>query len=173
MRNVVKGLALSAAVIAVIGGTISAAAVPPTKDVHVDEGWFTLVFTDEVGLTIPGCEGFSEEMVSESATELTYRNRAGVDVKGVLHGKFLGTITNSVTGQTFRDHSTFTETYDLVEGTTTVSGSSYHYIVKGQGQVFAEVGHKITIDETGEISFQAGQDDFVQSDVAGICEALS
>ncbi len=34
MRNVVKGLALSAAVIAVIGGTISASAVPPTKDVH-------------------------------------------------------------------------------------------------------------------------------------------
>jgi hypothetical protein len=173
MRNVVKGLVLSAAVIAVIGGTISASAVPPTKDDHVDEGWFTLVFTDENDVTVPGCEGFSEEMVSERATELTYYDRAGVAVKGVLHGKFLGTITNSVTGQTFRDHSTFTETYDLVEGTTTVSGSSYHYIVKGQGQVFAEVGHKITIDETGEISFQAGQDDFVQSDVAGICEALS
>ena len=172
MRNVLKGLALSAAVIAVIGGTISASAVPPTKDVHVDQGWFTLVFTDEVGLTIPGCDGFSEEMVSERATELTYYNKAGVAVKMVLHGKFLGTITNP-TGETFRDHSTFTETYDLVEGTTTVSGSSYHYIVKGQGQVFAEVGHKITIDETGEISFQAGQDDFVQSDVAGICEALS
>jgi len=168
MRNVVKGLALSAAVIAVIGGTISASAVPPTKDVHVDEGLFTLVFTG-----VPGCEAFSEEMVSERATEFTYHNKTGEDVKGVLHGKFLGTITNSVTGQTFTDHSTFTETYDLVEGTTTVSGSSYHYIVKGQGQVFAEVGHKITIDETGEISFQAGQDDFVQSDVAGICEALS
>jgi hypothetical protein len=168
MRNVVKGLALSAAVIAVIGGTISASAVPPTKDVHVDEGLFTLVFTG-----VPGCETFSEEMVSERATELTYHNKAGEDVKGVLHGKFVGTITNSVTGQTFPDHSTFTETYDLVEGTTTVSGSSYHYIVKGQGQVFAEVGHKITIDETGEISFQGGQDEFVQSDVAGICEALS
>ena len=168
MRNVMKGLALSAAAIAVIGGTISASAVPPTKDVHVDEGWFTLVFTD-----VPGCEAFSEEMVSERATELTYYNSAGEAVKAVLQGKFLGTITNSVTGETFRDHSTFTETYDLVEGTTTVSGSSYHYIVKGEGQVFAEVGHKITIDETGEISFQAGQDDFVQSDVAGICEALS
>ena len=47
MRNVMKGLVLSAAAIAVIGGTISASAVPPTKDVHVDEGWFTLVFTDE------------------------------------------------------------------------------------------------------------------------------
>jgi hypothetical protein len=168
LRKVMKGLVLSAAAIAVIGGTISASAVPPTKEVHVDEGWFTIDFTG-----VPGCEAFSEEMVSERATEVTYHNRAGEDVKGILHGKFLGTITNSVTGETFRDHSTFAETYDLVEGTTTVSGSSYHYIVKGQGQVFAEVGHKITIDETGEISFQAGQDDFVQSDVAGICEGLS
>lgn len=173
MRNVLKGLALSAAATAVIGGTISASAVPPTKDVHVDEGWFTLVFTDQNDVTLPGCEAFSEEMVSERVTELTYYNRAGEAVKAVLHGSFLGTITNSLSGETFRDHSTFTETYDLVEGTTTVSGSSYHYIVKGEGQVFAEVGHKITIDETGEISFQAGQDDFVQSDVAGICEALS
>jgi hypothetical protein len=168
LRKVMKGLVLSAAAIAVIGGTISASAVPPTKEVHVDEGWFTIDFTG-----VPGCEAFSEEMVSERATEVTYHNRAGEDVKGVLQGKFLGTITNSVTGETFRDHSTFTETYDLVEGTTTVSGSSYHYIVKGQGQLFAEVGHKITIDETGGTSFQAGQDDFVQSDVAGICEALS
>jgi hypothetical protein len=167
MRNVLKGLALCAAAIAVIGGTISASAVPPARDVHVDEGWFTLVFTG-----VPGCEAFSEEMVSERATELKYYNSAGEAVKEVLQGRFLGTITNSVSGETFRDHSTFTETYHLVEGTTTVSGSSYHYIVKGQGQVFAEVGHKITIDETGEISFQAGQDDFVQSDVAGICEAL-
>jgi hypothetical protein len=168
MRNVMKGLAVSAVAIAVIGGTMSASAVPPTKEVHVDEGWFTIDFTG-----VPGCEAFSEEMVSERATELTYFNKAGEAVKAVLQGRFLGTITNSVTGETFRDHSTFTETYDLVEGTTTVSGSSYHYIVKGQGQVFAEVGHKITIDETGEITFQAGQDDFVQSDVAGICEALS
>ena len=53
---------------------------------------------------------------------------------------FFGTITNSVSGNAYRDHATFTETYDLVNGTTTVSGQSYRYIVKGQGQVFAEVG---------------------------------
>lgn len=173
MRNVTKAVLLGAIALMTIGGSIPASAVPPTKVVHVNEGWFTLVFTDEDGQTIPGCEGFSEEMISERATEVTYYNKAGVAVKGVLHGDFLGTITDSLTGQTFRDHSTFTETYDLVEGTTTVSGPSYHYIVRGKGQVFAEVGHKITIDETGEISFQAGQDDFVESDVAGICEALS
>jgi len=172
MRNVLKGLAAGAVLIAVIGGTISASAVPPTKQTHADEGWFTLVFSDEAGATFNGCEGFSEVMNSERVTEFTYYNKAGVAVKGVVHANFFGTITGP-TGKTFRDHSTFTETYDLVNGTTTVSGQSYHYIVKGKGQVFAEVGHKITVDATGAISFQSGQDDFVESDMEGICAALS
>ena len=33
-----------------------------------------------------------------------------------------------------------------MKGTTTVYRFSYHYIVEGQGQVFAEVGHKISDD---------------------------
>jgi hypothetical protein len=172
MRNVTRGVVLGAIVLTLIGGSIPASAIAPTKHVYVDEGWFTVVFTDEFDVVLPGCEGFSEEMVSERATEFTYFNKAGVAIKGVLHGSFLGTITNA-DGDTFRDHSTFTETYDLVKGTTTVSGSSYHYIVKGKGTVFAEIGHKITIDATGEVSFQAGHDDFVQQGVQGICEALS
>jgi len=172
MRNVTRGVVLGAIVLMLIGGSIPASAMAPTKHVYVDQGWFTLVFTDENDVTIPGCEGFSEEMVSERVTEFTYYNKDKVAIKGVLHGSFLGTITNA-DGDTFRDHSTFTETYDLVKGTTTVSGSSYHYIVKGQGTVFAEIGHKITIDATQEVSFQAGQDDFVQLGMQGICEALS
>jgi hypothetical protein len=172
MRNVLKGLAVSAVAVAVIGGTISASAVPPTKNTYKDEGWFTLVFQDEAGVTFDGCDGFSEEMNSEKITEFTYYDKAGVAVKGVLHANFVGTITGP-DGTTYRDHSVFTESYDLVNGITTVSGPSYHYIVKGKGQVFAEVGHKITIDATGEIVFQAGQDDFVQQDMEGICAALS
>jgi hypothetical protein len=172
MRHLLKGLAVGAVAIAVIGGTISASAVPPTKQTYRDEGWFTLVFSDENSLTYTGCDGFSEEMNSEKISEFTYYNKAGVAVKGVVHANFYGTITNA-DGKTFRDHSVFTESYDLVNGTTTVSGPSYHYIVKGKGQVFAEVGHKITIDESGEIVFQSGQSDFVEQDMEGICAALS
>ena len=173
MRSVTRGVVLGAIVLMVIGGSIPASAVPPTKHVYVDEGWFTLVFTDENDVTIPGCEGFSEEMISERVTEFTYYNKDKVAIKGVLHGSFLGTITNA-DGDTFRDHSTFTETYDLVKGTTTVSGSSYHYIVICE-LMFTKVmkARKITIDATGEVSFQAGQDDFVQQGMEGICEALS
>ena len=43
----------------------------------------------------------------------------------------------------------------------------------GEGQVFAEIGHKVMVTSTGRSSFQAGQDDFVQQDMQGICEALS
>ena len=172
MRNVTRGVVVGAIVLMVIGGSVTASANAPLKEVFVDQGLFTLDFTDGNSAIVPGCEGFSEEMVSERATEFTYFDKAGVEVKGVLHGSFVGTITNA-DGETFRDHSTFTETYDHVNGTTTVSGSSYHYIVKGDGTVFGEIGHKITIDETDEISFQAGQDDWVQQGIAGICEALS
>ena len=173
MRNLLRGLTLSLIALAVAGGAIPATAVAPTKNTYVDEGWFTLVFTDEAtNAAFTGCEGFSEVMNSERVTELTYYNKAGEAVKGVLHANFYGTITNA-DGKTFRDHSVFTESYDLVNGTTTVSGPSYHYIVKGKGQVFAEVGHKITIDETGEIVFQAGRSDFVEQDMEGICAALS
>ena len=172
MRNLLKGIATSAVVLALIGGTISASAVPPTKQTHKDEGWFTLVFADENDMTYTGCDGFSEEMNSEKITEFTYYNKAGEAVKGSVHANFNGTITNA-DGETFRDHSVFTETYDLVNGTTTVSGPSYHYIVKGDGQVFAEVGHKITVDATGVVSFQAGQDDYEATGMEGICAALS
>ena len=48
-----EGVVLSAIVLIVIGGSISASAVPPTKQIYVDEGWFTLVFTDESDVTIP------------------------------------------------------------------------------------------------------------------------
>jgi hypothetical protein len=173
MRNMLRGLAVGLVALAIVGGTIPASAVPPKKTTHVNEGWFTLVFTDETTKApFSGCEGFSEVMNSERVTEFTYYNKAGAAVKGVLHANFYGTITNA-DGKTFRDHSVFTERYDLVNGTTTVSGPSYHYIVKGKGQVFAEVGHKITIDATGEIVFQSGQSDFVEQDMEGICAALS
>lgn len=173
MRNLLRGLATGLVALAIVGGAIPASAVQPTKSTYVNEGWFTLVFSDETTKTaFAGCEGFSEVMNSERVTELTYYNKAGEAVKGVLHANFYGTITNA-DGTTFRDHSVFTESYDLVNGTTTVSGPSYHYIVKGKGQVFAEVGHKITIDATGEIVFQSGQSDFVEQDMAGICAALS
>ena len=173
MRNVTRGVVLGAIVLMVIGGSIPASAkAHRTKEIYIDEGWFTLVFTDENDVTIPGAKASPRRWTPSASRSSPTSTRTGVAIKGVLHGNFFGTITNA-DGDTFRDHATFTETYDLVKGTTTVSGSATTTSWRARGQVFAEVGHKITIDATGEVSFQAGQDDFVQQGMEGICAALS
>jgi hypothetical protein len=153
----------------VVGGAVPASAKAPVKETNRNEGWFTLP-----DIT---CDGFTltEVMNSEMIHVTTYFNRAGTPIKESIKANFFGTITNSVSGNTYRDHSTFTETYNLVKGTTTVSGQSYHYIVKGQGQVFAEVGHKIFVTGTDppEILHQGGQDDYVNDpDLLSLCDHL-
>ena len=58
--------------------------------------------------------------------------------------------------------------------TTTVSGISYHYIVGGRGQVFAEIGHKIFVTDTFEVIFQGGQDDLASDpDLLSLCEFMA
>jgi hypothetical protein len=168
MRTVLKGLALSAVVIAVIGGTIPASAKPPLKEVFVDEGWFTLPDI--------GCSGFTltEVMDHEAITVTTFFDKAGDPVKIATRANFFGTITNTLTGDTFRDHASFTETVNLAKETTTVNGISYHYIVGGQGQVYAEIGHKIMVTETGEVIFQGGQDDLASDpELLSLCGSMA
>jgi Ca2+-binding RTX toxin-like protein len=168
MRNVMKGLVLGAIALMVIGGSIPASAKAPLKEVFVDEGWFTLPDI--------GCTGFTltEVMDSESVQVTTFYNKAGDEIKVAMRANFFGTITNTLTGDTFRDHASFTETVNLVKGTTTVNGISYHYVVGGQGQVFAEIGHKIMVTATGEVIFQGGQDDLASDpDLLSLCEFMA
>ena len=153
MRNVTRGIVVGAIVLMVVGGSVPTSAKASLKEVFTDEGWFTLP-----DIT---CNGFTltETMDSEAITVTTFFNEAGDPIKIATRANFFGTITNTVSGRTFRDHASFTETMNVPEGTTTVNGISYHYIVGGKGQVYAEVGHKITVSETGEVIFQGGQDD--------------
>jgi len=79
-----------------------------------------------------------------------------------------------VSGHTFRDHASFTETINVPKGTTTVSGVSYHYIVGGMGQVYAEVGHKISVTATGEVILQGGQNDLASDpDLSSLCDSMT
>lgn len=168
MRNVLKGLVMTAVALAMIGATIPAYAKAPLKEVFVDEGWFTLP-------AIP-CASFTltEVMDSESIQVTTFFNKAGAPVKVATRANFFGTITNTATGETFPDHASFTETVNIPTGTTTVDGVSYHYIVGGQGQVYAEIGHKISVAASGEVIFQGGQDDLASDpDLATLCVGLA
>lgn len=168
MHNVLKGLVMMAIALAMIGATIPAQAKAPLKEVFVDEGLFTLPDIPCVGFTL------TEVMDSESIQVTTFFNKAGVPVKVATRANFFGTITNTTTGETFRDHASFTETVNIPAGTTTVNGVSYHYIVRGQGQVYAEIGHKISVTATGEVTFQGGQDDLASDpDLATLCVGLA
>jgi hypothetical protein len=151
----------------VVVPAMPASAQAPFKETFVDEGIFTLP-----DIT---CSGFvlHEDMVSENVKTTTFFDNAGDPVKVATQANFFGVITNSATGNTTRDHSTFTETLDLAAGTDIVSGASYHYMVAGNGEVYAEVGHKILVTDTGEVTFQAGQDDFTQTDLEGLCAPLA
>jgi len=113
-------------------------------------------------------------MDHEAITVTTSFNETGDSVKIATRANFLGTVTKTLTGDTFRDHASFTETMNLVNGTTTVNGISYHYIVGGQGQVFAEIGHKIFVTDTFEVIFQGGQDDLASDpDLLSLCEFMA
>ena len=168
MRDVARGVVLGAIALMVIGGSVPASAKAPLKEVFTDEGWFTLP-------DIP-CNGFTltETMNSEAITVTTFFNKAGDPIKIATRANFFGTITSTVSGHTFRDHASFTETMNIHKGTTTVNGISYHYIVGGMGQVFAEVGHKISVSATGEVTFQGGQDDLASDpDLLSLCDSMT
>ncbi len=170
MRNVLKGLVVTAVGLAMIGATIPAYAKAPLKEVFVDEGWFTLPDISCGG----GSFTLHEVMDSESVQVTTFYNKAGDPAKIATRANFFGTITNTATGETFPDHASFTETVNTPAETTTVSGVSYHYIAGGQGQVYAEIGHKISVTASGEVTFQGGQDDLASDpDLATLCLGLA
>lgn len=168
MRSVQRGLVMSVIALAMIGATIPAYAKAPLKEVFLDQGIFTLP-------DIP-CGSFTltEVMDSESVMVTTFFDKAGDPAKVATRANFFGTITNSATGETFRDHASFTETENIPKGTTTVNGVSYHYIVSGHGEVYAEIGHKISVTATGEVTFQGGQADLASDpDLASLCVSLA
>jgi len=168
MRNVTRGIVVGAIVLMVVGGSVPTSAKASLKEVFTDEGWFTLP-----DIT---CDGFTltETMDSEAITVTTFFDKVGDPIKIATRANFFGTITNTVSGRTFRDHASFTETMNVPEGTTTVNGISYHYIVGGKGQEYAEVGHKISVSETGEVLFQGGQNDLASDpDLLSLCDSLT
>lgn len=169
MRNMLKGLVMTTVALAMIAATIPAYAKAPLKEVFVNEGWFTLpdiICGDNFTLT--------EVMDSESIQVTTFFDKAGDPVKVATRANFFGTITNTATGETFPDHASFTETENIPAGTTTVNGVSYHYIVGGHGQIYAEIGHKISVTASGDVTFQGGQADLASDpDLDTLCVGLA
>lgn len=168
MRTVVRRFGAPLAIaIAVLAGTWPAVAGAPVKETFIDQGL--------VALPDINCHGFklTEVTDSELVVVTTYTDNAGTPIKVTIKANFFGTITNSKTGETFRDHVAFTETHDLLAGTVSISGSTFHFVESGEGIVYTEGGLKILVEADGTVTFNAGPDDNTQTGLQGLCEPLS
>ena len=165
MRKLMKGVVLGAVALMVIGGAIPASAKGPVKETFIDEGIYTMPDID------CGTFWLTEQMVSEKVQVATYVDSAGAPTKTVTKADFLGTVTNSSSGHTFRDHASFVETVDYVAGTTTVVGVSYLFVIKGMGGLRRGRLQGSTT-ATGEVITQYGPNDYEEFGLEGLCNVL-
>ena len=64
---------------------------------------------------------------------------------------------------------------DRIDGTTGivyVSGPSFKIRVPGYGLIFAETGHIVVDENTGQVLFDSGHNQFVDQDLAAVCNYL-
>lgn len=84
------------------------------------------------------------------------------DVAGnIVHVKdtyvFHGQLTNSLTGQVFKDHRAGQENVDFRDLTYTLTGSTFHLINPGEGTVFHDAGKIVINIVTGQVLWQSGK----------------
>jgi hypothetical protein len=100
-------------------------------------------------------------------------DREGNLVQVVEHIFGVDRLYNSVTGKSLKPASfNQGETVDIVEGQVKVSGVIFRITVPGSGAVFLDVGRFI-IDFDEGLVFLAGQHQFFEGDLDGLCAALS
>lgn len=143
----------------------AAAAAPPEIVFLEDQGLF--------GLPNLNCDGFDliYTPVDERATQITYFDREGNPSRIRITFQVKGLLTNSVTGETFRDHAAGVLEFNLLTGTISISDLSFNYHSPGEGVLFLEAGRRV-VDANGDLVFSAGPIDFVEEGFDGICAAL-
>lgn len=156
-------LATALAVTTLPAMAFPALAVPPTVETFVEQG------EDEV---IAECDGFvlTEDFL-ETGTTRTFFNRQGDPVRALITVKFVGVITNSASGNTYRDPGYFSIIQDLRTGTETTVGLYFNIVVPGVGPVVADRG-RIVFDANGDVVFQAGPHQILGGDDVDFCELL-
>jgi hypothetical protein len=115
------------------------------------------------GFTLDG-EGTDQIMVA------VFYDKEGNPVKTQLHIRYAGTLTHSVTGETWRDpqYAMFQE--DLLKGTASYVGLIYRITVPGKGVVVIDAG-RVVFSEEGVI-FEAGPHQVLNGGDQVLCAAL-
>jgi hypothetical protein len=113
-------------------------------------------------------------MISETLTLRTFYNQQGEVDHVQFHVSFFGEITNSATGETFRDHVAAS---GVSEGPLEIHrGLGFNIVRPGQGPVFQLVGRRF-VEAEGNVVARPGPADItsaVQTEDfrAAICAAL-
>lgn len=134
----------------------------------------TFEFRDEV--LVFDCGNFDAIFVDDITGRVTtYFDKDGNPERFQAHFRFDGTVTHSVTGQSFRDQAAVNSSGpwppDNEEKDEAHMGVSVHITVPGEGLIALRVG-RIVRDEEGIPIFVAGQNlETLYGDV--VCEGLS
>lgn len=163
LRVLLPGLAVG--VVSMFGTAASAWAVPPVQiagsiqgnDPIADCGTFEV--WDEFTLNFRGTEHYDQD---------------GDLVRVVEHLLGVDRLYRPDTGKSLRPASfNQSETVDVVEGQLKVGGVVFRITVPGSGAIFLDVGRFIIDLDDDSLVFLAGQHQFLEGDLDGLCAALS
>jgi hypothetical protein len=123
-----------------------AAATPPSVETFHEEGEFELADCGTFLLT---------ETFTQDVRITTFFNEQGEAVSVAIHVNFVGVITNSASGNTYRDPGHFLIVHDLTTGEETDAGVVFNTTVPGLGPVLHDTG-KVVFDANGDVTFVGG-----------------
>jgi hypothetical protein len=110
------------------------------------------------------------ETFTDVNTFITFFDASGNPVRVEFHDNFDGVITNSASGNTYRDPGHVTIVFDVVDGSVTFRGEFFAIVAPGVGIVVQDTG-TLTFDADGNIIFQAGPHQMLTG-TADLCSVL-
>jgi hypothetical protein len=157
-------LTLLLGLIAMLAFAGTAAAVQPTtttQQLHRSSPHF---------LSCPGFDVVADFDLTRVST--TFYDSNGNPIRVARHLGYTGTLTNPLTGKSLPDEGNVLITIDLVAGTTTFDGKGRVDTVPGLGVVF-HVSGRMMFDAQGDLVFEAGPHDDLDSNLGGLCGYLA
>jgi hypothetical protein len=117
------------------------------------------------------CDGFTLDGAGTDQYRVAvFYDKDGSPVRVQVQIRYDGTLTHSVTGETWRDPQYAMLQSDLLKGTDTFVGLIYTITVPGSGLVYIDAG-RITFSEAGVI-FEAGPHQSLNGSEQLLCEVL-
>jgi hypothetical protein len=117
------------------------------------------------------CDGFTLDGAGmENYRVAIFYDKDGNPVRTQIQIQYNGTLTHSVTGESWRDPQYAMLQSDLLKGTDTFVGLIYRITVPGRGLVYIDAG-RIVFSEAGVI-FEAGTHQFLNGSDQLLCAIL-